>query len=221
MKAQSNATDTLGALTYRRLREQIVNGQLKPGQRLSLRSVASDLGVSMAPVGEAFRELARDGLLESEPGWGTRVRQVTAESLRSQHILRTALECEAARQCCQLATDEQLTDLRRLAEELDQRIDTQEPPDQIHGLDSQFHLRVAELSGAPSLLEALKANQLVRMLDRGSVLAQSTDKPAQQHVQLVDAISSRNPDEADAAMREHCQRSMRLQLSAMTGTSLL
>lgn len=218
MKAQSNASDTLGALTYRRLREQIVNGQLKPGQRLSLRGVASDLGVSMAPVGEAFRELARDGLLESEPGWGTRVRQITAESLRSQHVLRTAVECEAARQCSQLATAEQLDELRQLADELDQRIDTKAPPDQIHGLDSQFHLRVAELSGAPSLLEALKANQLLRMLDRGSVLAQSRDQPSQQHVQLATAISSRHPDVADAAMREHCQRSMQLQLSAMTGT---
>ena len=169
----------------------------------------------MAPIGEAFRELARDGLVETEPGWGTRVRRMTVESLKSQHILRTAVECEAARHCCQVATDQQLGELLELATELDRRIDSDAQPDQIHGLDSQFHLRVAELSGAASLVDALKANQLVRMLARGSRLAHDREKPAQQHVGLAKAIQGRDPNEAEQALREHCERSMRLQLSAM------
>src|SRR3990170_2843791 len=52
---------------------------IRPGPRLSLRGVAGSLGMSMAPVGEALRELSRDGLVESEPRWGTRVRRMTAE----------------------------------------------------------------------------------------------------------------------------------------------
>ena len=131
-KVQSFTTDTLGTRACQELRDQILTGQLKPGQRLSLRGVASALGVSMAPVGEALRELTRDGLVESEPGWGTRVRQMTVESLKSQHILRTAVECEAARNCCQLATDQQLAELLDLATELDRRIDSDEQPEKIH-----------------------------------------------------------------------------------------
>jgi DNA-binding GntR family transcriptional regulator len=214
-EVQSFTSDTLGARAYRELRDQILTGQLKPGQRLSLRGVASALGVSMAPVGEALRELARDGLVDSEPGWGTRVRQMTVESLKSQHILRTAVECEAARNCCQMATEQQLAELSELATELDQRIDSDAPPERIHGRDSQFHLRVAELSGSPSLVDVLKANQLVRMLACGSVLARDRQKPTLQHVHLVEAIESRDPNHAEQAMREHCQRSMKLQLSAM------
>ncbi len=209
-------TDTLGTRAYREIRDQILAGQLKPGQRLSLRGVAGTLGMSMAPVGDALRELARDGLVESEPGWGTRVRQVTAESLRSQHILRTAVECEAARQCSLAVTGQQLNDLAELAQELDRRIDTEAEPDRIHGLDSEFHLRIAELSGSPSLVDVLKANQLVRMLARGSVLAHQRDKPRLQHVHLVEAIRTGDADQAEQAMRKHCQRSMNLQLSGMT-----
>jgi DNA-binding GntR family transcriptional regulator len=207
--------DTLGRQAYRALRERILSGQLQPGQRLSLRGVASSLGMSMAPVGEALRDLARDGLVESEPGWGTRVRKMTTEALRSQHVLRTAVECEAARQCAQVATDAQLADLLLLAEELDRRIDSHAEPEQIHGLDSQFHLRIAELAAAPSLVEVLKANQLVRMLARGSVLARDVERPMRQHVQLVEAIRSRDAERAAGAMREHCVRSMELQLSRM------
>ncbi len=218
-KVQSNPTDTLGTRTYLNLRQQIVSGQLKPGQRLSLRGVAGNLGVSIAPVGEAFRELARDGLLESEPGWGTRVRQMTVESLKSQHILRKAIECEAARNCCETATDQQLAELLQLAAELDERIDSDAPPEQIHDLDFELHLRIAELSGALGLVEVLKANQLVRMMTRGSVLAHHREKPTLQHVHLIEAIKSRDPDVAEQAMREHCERSMQLQLSAMTTSS--
>lgn len=208
-------TDTLGRRAYRELRDQILNGQLKPGQRLSLRGVAGSLGMSMAPVGEALRELSRDGLVETEPGWGTRVRKITAESLRSQHILRTAVECEAARQCSVRASESQLGELMVLAVELDRHIDSAAEPGQIHGRDSEFHLRIAEFSGAANLVQVLKANQLVRMLARGSILAQDIDVPTLQHVQLVEAIRTRDPDRAERAVREHCVRSMELQLSRL------
>jgi DNA-binding GntR family transcriptional regulator len=207
--------DTLGRQAYRALRDRILDGQLQPGQRLSLRGMAQSLGMSMAPIGEALRELSRDGLVETEPGWGTRVRKMTATALRSQHVLRTALECEAARQCGQVASDAQLAELMELAAELDRRIDSHAEPEMIHGLDSKFHLRIAELSGAPSLVEVLKANQLVRMLARGSVLARDVERPTLQHVHLVEAIQSRDAPRAEQAMREHCTRSMELQLSRM------
>lgn len=219
-QVETQLADTLGRQAYRALRDRILAGQLQPGQRLSLRSVANSLGMSMAPVGEALRELSRDGLVETEPGWGTRVRKMTAESLRSQHILRTALECEAARQSSRVASDAQLAELLDLAAELDRRIDSHAAPQQIHGLDSAFHLRIAESSGAPSLVEVLKANQLVRMLARGSVLARDVARPTLQHVYLVEEIQTRDAQRATRAMREHCTRSMELQLSRMANGDL-
>jgi DNA-binding GntR family transcriptional regulator len=164
-------------------------------------------------VGEALRELARDGLVETEPGWGARVRCLDPELLRNQHILRTALECEAIRHCTQRATGTQLTELAELAKELDRRIDSHAEPQQVYELDSRFHLRITQLSGAASLVEALKANQLVRMLARGCLIAHSLERPPRQHLRLVEAIRSRDPDQAERAMREHCMRSMELQLA--------
>ncbi len=216
-QVETTAPLTLSRQAYFALRDRILAGQLQPGQRLSLRGVANTLGMSMAPVGEALRELSRDGLVESEPGWGTRVRKMTVDALRSQHILRTAVECEAARRCAQNASEAQLAELMELAVELDRRIDSHAEPDQIHGLDSEFHLRIAELAGASILAEVLQANQLVRMLARGSMLARDVSRPALQHVRMVEEIQTRDAQRAETAMREHCTSSMELQLSRMTG----
>ena len=207
------AAEKLSQRAYHNLRQRIVGGQLAPGQRLSLRKVAATLGMSMAPVGEALRELNRDGLVEMEPGWGARVRRLDAETLRNQHILRMALECEAARHCAQRASPAQFDELARLAEEVDRRIDSHAEPAQIYELDLKFHLRIAQLSGAASLFEGLRANQLVRMLARGSRIAHAVPRPPRQHLALVKALRSRDPQMAETAMREHCLRSMELQLA--------
>jgi DNA-binding GntR family transcriptional regulator len=208
--------EPLSQRAYRELRQQILDGQLRPGQRLPLRSVANSLGMSMAPVGEAFRHLSRDGLIEMEPGWGARVRRLGADALRNQHILRTALECEAIRHCTERATETQLAELTQLAEELDRRIDAHAEPKQVYELDSQFHLRIAQSSGVTSLVQVLKANQLVRMLARGSLIAWRLERPPRQHLALVEAIRTRDPDRAERAMREHCVQSMELQLAHLT-----
>src|SRR5579871_2624006 len=188
---------TLGRRAYLALREQILEGRLQPGQRLSLRTVAQELGMSMAPVGEAFRELAHDGLIETESGWGTRVRKLDLETLRNQHILRTALECEAIRHCAERASEAQIAELDSIAEELDRRVESHAEPSKVFELDSQLHLRIAQLSGVSSLVEAIQANQLVRLLGRGSVIAHDTPRPCRDHKRLVDAIRTRDPDAAE------------------------
>jgi DNA-binding GntR family transcriptional regulator len=205
--------ETLAQQARRRLRQRILDGRLRPGQRLPLRPLAHDLGMSMAPVGEALRELTREGLLEAEPGWGARVRRLDLNSLRNQHILRTALECESVRHCAIRATEAHLQELAEIARELDGLIDSHGDWKQVSDLDSRLHLRIAQLAGVDALVEALRSNQIVRMLAWGGALSRYLDRPPRQHLLLVEAIRSRDPDAAERAMREHCRRSMELQLA--------
>jgi len=210
---------TLGQQAYRELREQIRTGRLQPGQRLPLRSVAGSLGMSIAPVSEAFRELARDGLIEMEPGWGSRVRRLDLEALRSQHIFRMALECEGIRHCAECASDDELAALQAAADELDQRIESHEEPAETSKLNSAFHFRISQMSGVPSLVEALRANQLVHRLSLCSYLPTEKEMP-RQHGLLVDAIRTHDPDQAERAMREHCVRAMQRQMAHFGRTAL-
>jgi DNA-binding GntR family transcriptional regulator len=136
--------------------------------------------------------------------------------LRNQHVLRTALECEAVRHCAERISPTQLDELEAIATELDECIDSQAAPRRVFELDSKFHLRIAQLSGVGSLVEALKANQLIRMLALGSVVAHQVKRPPRQHLALTAAIRTSDPDKAESAMRKHCVRSMDLQLSCLT-----
>jgi DNA-binding GntR family transcriptional regulator len=208
--------ETLARKAHRQLRQRIIDGRLTPGQRLPLRPLASELGMSMAPIGEALRELAREGLLETEPGWGARVRRLDSGELRNQHILRTAVECEAIRQCTGRISRTQLEELTALAGDLDHLIDSHGGWKQASERDSKFHLRIAQLSGVRALVETLRANQLVRILARGSALAHQMERPPRQHLRLVEAIRSGDPEAAEHCMRAHCCQSMELQLAHLS-----
>src|SRR5436305_407452 len=93
-----DAPDSLAGEAYVILRERILHGELPIGRVISRRTLATELGMSLLPVSEAFLRLEFEGLLESRPRAGTRVRIPTAQDIRGHYTLRQALEAEAARQ---------------------------------------------------------------------------------------------------------------------------
>jgi DNA-binding GntR family transcriptional regulator len=210
------ATDahTLAERVYHELRQRILTGKLLPGQRLSMRPIARSLRVSVMPVAEAFRMLSRDGLIESEARFGSRVRILDREALRQQHVVRLAVECEAARQCAAIATDTQLRSLTARARTLDEATRAEKPYQEVAKLDSMFHLRIASYSRVPALTEILTSNQLLRNLTRkGGYLASLKHRhELSGHTTIAQAIASRDTERAESAMRRHCTLSMEFQL---------
>jgi DNA-binding GntR family transcriptional regulator len=82
---------------YEQLYGALLDGRLRPGDRLNRRQVSADLGVSVAPVLEAMTQLEWEGFLETSPRSGTLVRQVTLADVLGKFRLRQAIEVEAAR----------------------------------------------------------------------------------------------------------------------------
>lgn len=82
---------------YEQLYGAMLDGRLRPGDRLNRRQVSIDLGVSVAPVLEAMTQLEWEGFLETSPRAGTLVRQVTLADVLGKFRLRQAIEVEAAR----------------------------------------------------------------------------------------------------------------------------
>ena len=74
------------------IKETILTGELKPGDRIVESRLAQELGVSQAPVREALRELEFSGLVEQKPFSGTYVKQVTVKEIRQFYEVRAALE---------------------------------------------------------------------------------------------------------------------------------
>jgi DNA-binding GntR family transcriptional regulator len=87
----------LSSRVYEQLYGAMLDGRLRPGDRLNRRQVSVDLGVSVAPVLEAMTQLEWEGFLETSPRAGTLVRQVTLADVLGKFRLRQAVEVEAAR----------------------------------------------------------------------------------------------------------------------------
>jgi DNA-binding GntR family transcriptional regulator len=83
---------------YERLRDEIVSGELLPGEQLVEARIAEELGVSKTPVREALIRLQRDGLVEIEPYRGARVLEPSADDVREILELRLLLESRIARE---------------------------------------------------------------------------------------------------------------------------
>src|SRR3569833_2933672 len=97
---------SLSSRAYSEIRSAILSGELALGSPISRRNLARDLGMSVVPVSDALQRLETEGLVESWPRVGTRVRIPTAQDIRGHYVVREALESQSARLFSQKATPE-------------------------------------------------------------------------------------------------------------------
>jgi DNA-binding GntR family transcriptional regulator len=90
---------------YHRIRRWIVEGQVRPGERLVEQRLAEDLELSRTPVREALRMLQSEGLVAFEPNRGARVRELSRRHIADLYELRARLEAMAAELAAGRATD--------------------------------------------------------------------------------------------------------------------
>ena len=185
--------------------EAVLNGELKPGDRIVESSMARELGVSQAPVREAIRDLVLLGFLESEPYKGTSVRSFTYEELWETYTVRAALESLAARLAATHLTD---ADANRLQGILDEMMEAahQQDRDRLVQLDNRFHETILRISRNKTL------HQLWKSLQFGTwsivTYRKSSYDPAYlaaRHGELLDALKAGDPEKAAHTMQHHIE----------------
>ncbi|MBL4766526.1 MAG: GntR family transcriptional regulator [Rhodobacteraceae bacterium] len=96
---------------YEKFKEQILSGELKPGQMVSQRELANIVGVPLGPAREAIQRLAFESLLRVHPNRGVQVSEITYRTIRSAYQMRSILETAAIKAFVQTAEDEQIMEL--------------------------------------------------------------------------------------------------------------
>ena len=190
---------------YNEIREKILSGELESGQHLSMRKMAALAGTSVSPVTEAFKKLEEDGLIESQPKWGARVAVYTKEKIEDFLMLRMAIECQIIRILAERMTEEQYSECKKITEKLDSYKFSETDLTEISNLHIKLHSRLAEMAEYPSLTKMLKRCHL-SWLFINSNRKRSTfheELPPNWHGRLLDVIMERNPDKAEALMRDH------------------
>lgn len=98
-------------VVFNTLRQEILTGKLKPGERLMEIHLANKLGVSRTPIREAIRKLELEGLVIMIPRRGAEVAQITWKNLKDVLEVRRALDVLAIELACDRMTEEELLSL--------------------------------------------------------------------------------------------------------------
>jgi DNA-binding GntR family transcriptional regulator len=189
----------LTGMAVERIRQAIVEGQLKLGEQVSEAQLAQQMGVSKTPVREALLTLSRDGLVEVHPQRGTFVFHLTPQQVGQLCRYRATIETAALREACEVAQPELARAMAlRLAE-----MKTAEAARDLQALariDMDFHWQF--FAHCPN--EYLKAGyevirwQLVALRWRSPI-----GNAVKSHKVLVDAVARNDVEQAAKLLVQH------------------
>ena len=154
MKTEEKANEYLPLrdVVFNTLRESILTGEMKPGERLMEIHLANRLGVSRTPIREAIRMLELEGLVTMIPRKGAQVAQITEKGLRDVLEVRQALDALAMELACERITEEEIRELRRACDTFAQMTRTQDAV-RIAQADVALHDIIVHASGNDRLIE--------------------------------------------------------------------
>lgn len=198
---------TKSDLLYTHLKEQIIDGVLRPGERLVVLNVANEFHVSPMPVREAFQRLQQDGLITMTPHVGAKVISLDMQSFKEIISIRNELEPMAARLAATEMNDEQINELFRLTEKMEACAGVSDA--RLYSkLNQCFHGCIYQGCGNHTLCELIESLQAKTERSR-SIFMRDPDRmvtSANEHRQIAQCIRERNPEATYQAFRSHKEK---------------
>ncbi len=140
---------TLSEAAYRRLRDDIIACRLAPGQRLTERRLAEDMGFGLSPVRDALTRLDQEGLVLTVPRKGYKVTPLTMGSVENLFEVWLLIGPELFRQGVANISDEDLTEVLRLRRSIFEQVDESGRIDAVAAIDlaNRFTIALANATG--------------------------------------------------------------------------
>lgn len=139
-------------VVFNTLRQEILTGKMKPGERLMEIHLANKLGVSRTPIREAIRKLELEGLVIMIPRKGAEVAQISWKSLKDVLEVRRALDVLAIELACERMTQEELESLYHACESFEEATKTKDTR-KIAEADVAFHDIIVASTGNKRLIQ--------------------------------------------------------------------
>jgi DNA-binding GntR family transcriptional regulator len=204
---------TLSDQAYKALREDITTGALKPGQRLTERSLAEHLGVSPTPVREALQRLEHERLIERDAVRSIRVADPSVARLRELSLIEVALRGASARLAAERATAAEVEAIMAACDRAEALADGGDWDEarvrEILEVTRGFHRLVDEAAHTQTLIDMIStatafdwAFRLKWAVDSHQDAA-SLQRSLEQHRTVATAIEARDGTAAEEAMQLH------------------
>ncbi len=204
LKLNMNAYLPLRDVVFNTLREAILKGELKPGERLMELQLAAKLGVSRTPIREAIRMLELEGLAVTIPRKGAEVARMTEKDMEDVLQIRRALDELAVKLACDKLTEQQLRVLKGAAKKFEESTLTKDVK-QVAQADVAFHDVIYKAADNPKLMNLL--NNLREQMYRYRVeyLKDESTYPAliAEHQEIYEGLVRKDKDFVVQAMSRH------------------
>lgn len=193
---------TLGDRSREQLRAAIMAGRFDPGAKLTIRSVARALDVSLTPAREALYSLVSEGALEMGANGTVFVPVLNEERVHELTVIRMALEGAAAREAARHLDRDLIAAIRTINDDLTQA-DAAGDYKRLIELNWAFHFAIYDRAEMPTLTRMIE-NCWLKTGSYLNVLYPSygeTDRGIQNHADIIAALEARDGDALSAAVR--------------------
>jgi DNA-binding GntR family transcriptional regulator len=200
---------TPGEETYTAIRRAILEGTLRPGERIVEQQLAETLNVSRTPVREALLKLERENLV-ARVGRGMAVRRYSSDEVRDIYGLRAHLESFAARMAAQRVTDGDLATLARIQDQMDHE-PMEMTPDVIRALsrdNQRFHAMVVRCARNGPLDRCFVQVFQLPLLYKAYVYfdEERRKRSDEDHRELIEMLRAGDAAAAEEHWRSHLRR---------------
>ncbi len=189
------------------IRDAIFSGKLKPGDRIIETYWAKEMGVSQGPVREAIRDLEAQGLVETVPFKGSRVRSLTEKDVRDNYSVRICLESKSIRDAITMLTDDQLTALTDRLKEILKDMDACAKRGDLLNFtecDTAFHRAIIDATENQVLLRLWEQCNMRNWFAVSALTnVESLQQLQSEHQHICQAICAKNMEEATTTLEHH------------------
>ena len=197
-------TTSMRDVIYELLREKIINGQLKPGEKITESKLSEQLEVSRTPLREALLRLETQGLVERLPNGRLQVADIHTNDLEDYYAVREVIEGLVAREAAKKANELQIEKLHEILKNLEDAVNRAKGA-LIVEYSQLFHHKITEIAANKKCVQILKEIEVIVKRQGHYSLNLEGRAPVslEEHKEIFHWISRRNPEKAEEAMRRH------------------
>ena len=201
---QMNEFLPLRDVVFNTLRQAILTGELKPGERLMEIHLANKLGVSRTPIREAIRKLELEGLVTMIPRRGAEVAQITEKSMNDVLEVRRALDALCVELACERITQEDMGRLKQACEAFEAAVRTRDVK-KIARADVELHDIIVQATGNQRLVQLIHnlSEQMYRYRFEYIKDASQHQRLIDEHRMIYESIVKKDREAASQAAHVH------------------
>ena len=216
MQLSLQADLPLRDLVFNPLRQAILTGELKPGERLMEIHLADKLGVSRTPIREAIRKLELEGLVTMIPRRGAEVAQITEKSMSDVLEVRRTLDALCAELACDRISEEGLAALKDACGQFEQCVAGRDAQ-RIAQADVALHDIILQATGNQRLIQMVNnlAEQMYRYRFEYIKDSSQHERLVEEHKIIYQSILNKDKETAAAAARTHIDNQKKASIRQM------